>query len=101
MAIPHLIDLQKKYGHHGFTVVGVSVDQQGPDVVRAFTQNWKVNYPVVVDGDGSVARDYGGVRAIPTTVVIDGTGRVVGDPLIGYRPLEEYEALIKKALKAS
>jgi thiol-disulfide isomerase/thioredoxin len=101
MAIPHLIELQKKYKNRGFTVVGVSLDQQGPDVVRTFTEQWKVNYPVVVDMDGGVARTYGGVRAIPTTVVIDATGRVVGDPLIGYRPLEDYEALIKQALRQS
>jgi thiol-disulfide isomerase/thioredoxin len=99
MAIPHLIELQKKYGGRNFTVVGVSLDQQGEGVVRPFTQQWNINYPVVVDQDGSVARDYGGIRSIPSTLVIDRTGRAVGS-LIGYRPLEEYEALVKKALKA-
>ena len=99
MAIPHLIELQKRYHNQNFTVVGVSVDQQGAAVVRPFTEQWNINYPVVVDQDGSVARDYGGIRGIPTTVVIDKTGRAVG-ALVGYRPLEEYEALIKKAMKA-
>jgi thiol-disulfide isomerase/thioredoxin len=101
MAIPHLIELQTKYKNKGFTVVGISLDQQGPDLVRNFVTTWKVNYPVVIDLDGSVARTYGGVRAIPTTVVIDAQGRVVGDPIVGYRPLEEYESLIRKALKES
>jgi thiol-disulfide isomerase/thioredoxin len=100
MAIPHLIELQKKYGGKNFTVVGVSLDQQGPAVVQPFAQQWNLNYPVVVDSDGSLARDYGGIRAIPTTLVIDREGRVVGDPIVGYRPYEEYEALVQKALKS-
>jgi cytochrome c biogenesis protein CcmG/thiol:disulfide interchange protein DsbE len=101
MAIPHLIELQKKFGGQNFTVVGVSLDQQGPDVVRPFAQQWNLNYPVVVDTDGSLARAYGGIRAIPTTLVIDRQGRVFGDPLVGYRPFEEYEDLVRRALKAS
>jgi thiol-disulfide isomerase/thioredoxin len=100
MALPHLIELENKFGGKDFTVVGVSLDQQGPDVVRAFAQQWDLNYPVVVDSDGSLAREYGGIREIPTTLVIDREGRVVGDPLIGYRPFGDYEDLVRRALKA-
>ncbi|MGH7442760.1 MAG: TlpA family protein disulfide reductase [bacterium] len=99
MAIPHLITLEKKFGGPNFTVVGVSLDQQGPAVVRPFASAWKLNYPVVVDSDGSLARSYGGIRAIPTTLVIDRHGSVVGS-LVGYYPLEAYEELVRKALKA-
>jgi thiol-disulfide isomerase/thioredoxin len=101
MAIPHLIQLENEYGGKNFTVVGVSLDQQGPDVVRAFAQQWDLNYSVVVDSDGSLARDYGGIREIPNTWVIDREGRLVGDPLIGYRPYSDYEELVKRALGAS
>jgi thiol-disulfide isomerase/thioredoxin len=101
MALPHLIELENKFGGKDFTVVGVSLDQQGPDLVRAFAQQWDLNYPVVVDTDGSLAREYGGIREIPTTVVIDREGRVVGDPLIGYRPFSDYEDLVRRAFKAS
>ncbi|HTA17090.1 MAG TPA: TlpA disulfide reductase family protein [bacterium] len=101
MALPHLIEMENKYGGKNFTVVGVSLDQQGTDVVKAFAQQWDLNYPVVVDTDGSLARTYGGIREIPTTVVIDREGRVVGDPLIGYRPFSDYEDLVLRALKAS
>lgn len=100
MAIPHLIELQKKFGGRNFTVVGVSLDQQGPDVVRPFAKQWNLNYPVVVDTDGSLARDYGGIRSIPTTLVIDRRGSVVGS-LIGYYPFEDYENLVRKALRAN
>ncbi len=98
MAIPHLIELQKRFGGRNFTVVGVSLDQQGPDVVRPFASAWKLNYPVVVDSDGSLARSYGGIRAIPTTLVLNRHGSVVGS-LVGYYPLSAYEALVRKALR--
>ncbi|HTB21075.1 MAG TPA: TlpA disulfide reductase family protein [bacterium] len=100
MAIPHLIELQKRYGGRNFTVVGVSLDQQGPAVVAPFAQAWNLNYPVVVDQDGSLSHLYGDIRAIPTTFVIDREGRVVGDPLVGYRPYDDYKELVLKALKS-
>jgi len=98
MAIPHLMELQKKYGGKNFTVIGVSLDQQGPEVVRSFASQWKLNYPVVVDPD--LSNLYGGIRSIPTTLVIDREGRPVGEALIGYRPYDDYKALVVQALKA-
>jgi thiol-disulfide isomerase/thioredoxin len=100
MAIPHLIELQREYRHKGLQVVGVSLDQQGPAVVKPFYQQWKMNYAVVVDDTGTVARDYGGIRSIPTALLLDKHGRVLTG-FVGYRPKEEYEAAIKAALAKS
>jgi thiol-disulfide isomerase/thioredoxin len=97
MTIPHLMDLQKEYGGKRFTVVGISLDQQGEAVVKPFYDSWKMNYPVVIDQDGSVARSYGGIRSIPTGLLIDRHGRVITG-FIGYRPKDEIEGLVKKAL---
>ena len=100
MAIPHLIELQKEYGKKGFTMVGVSLDQQGEPVVGPFYQQWKMNYPVVIDSDGSVARNYGGIRSIPTAVLIDRKGKIING-FVGYRPKEVFEEAIKAALAKS
>ena len=97
MAIPHLIELQKQYKGKGFQVVGVSLDQQGPAVVKPFYQQWKMNYIVVVDDKGEVARDYGGIRSIPTAVLVGKDGHIITG-FVGYRPKEEYEKAIKSAL---
>ena len=97
MTIPHLMDLQKEYGGKRFTVVGISLDQQGESVVKPFYDAWKMNYPVVIDQDGSVARNYGGIRSIPTGLLIDRGGRVITG-FVGYRPKDEIEGLVKKAL---
>ena len=100
MAIPHLIELQKQYRDKGLQVVGVSLDQQGPAVVKPFYQSWKMNYAVVVDDQGQVASQYGGIRSIPTALLIDKHGKVITG-FVGYRPKEEYETAIKAALAKS
>lgn len=100
MAIPHLIELQNEYGPKGFTLVGVSLDQQGEAVVRPFYKSWKLNYPVVLDPMGEVARTYGGIRSIPTYLLVDKQGRVV-NYFMGYRPKAEFEKAIQTALAKS
>jgi peroxiredoxin len=96
MSIPHLIDLQKEHGGKNFTVVGVSLDQQS-QVLPPFVTQWKMNYPVVNDSDGAVARAYGGIRSIPTGVLIDRHGKVITG-FVGYHPKEEMEAMVEQAL---
>jgi thiol-disulfide isomerase/thioredoxin len=100
MAIPHLIELQKEYRKRGLQVVGVSLDQQGPAVVKPFYEQWKMNYAVVVDDQGMIARDYGGIRSIPTALLLDKHGRILTG-FVGYRPKQEYEQAIKAALARS
>src|ERR1700733_11068576 len=36
--IPHFIGLQDKYGKQGLVIVGVSVDEGGPEVVSSFVK---------------------------------------------------------------
>ena len=97
MEIPHFVELQKTYKKKGFTLIGVSLDQQGPAVVKPFMTKWKINYPMVIDSTGEVQMSYGGIRSIPTTILIGKNGEVK-DVFIGYRPKEMFEEAIKKAL---
>ncbi|PYK66321.1 MAG: hypothetical protein DME50_05945 [Verrucomicrobia bacterium] len=57
-------------------IVGVSLDEQGPEVVKKFVKRFGVTYPIVI-GNQKVADAYGGIDAIPTTIVIDRRGRIV------------------------
>ena len=74
--IPEFVALQKKYANEGLAVIGVSLDRQGPSVVKPFMQRFAMNYPVVM-GDEKIVADYGGMSAIPKTFVIDRQGDVV------------------------
>jgi len=55
-------------------VYGVSVDSDGPDVVRAWISEKQVRYPILLDGE-SLARKLGAV-GFPTLYVIGPEGRV-------------------------
>jgi peroxiredoxin len=73
--IPWFIDLQRRNKHRGFEVLGVSMDDEGWEVVKPFVSEVGVNYRVVMGSD-STAQSYGGVDALPTTFLIDREGKV-------------------------
>lgn len=76
MEIPGFVAIQKKYADKGFTVIGVSLDEQGPSVVKPFMRRLGMNYPVVM-ADAKIISDYGDIEAIPTTFIIDRKGNIV------------------------
>ena len=95
--IPGYIELQKKYGDQGLVIVGVSVDQKGPEVVAKFVKAKGMNYTIVM-GDDTIADAFGGLEAIPTTFLINREGRVVHRK-VGAMPHDEYEKLVQQALR--
>jgi peroxiredoxin len=72
--IPWFIELESKYGDQGFTVLGVSMDEDGWKAVTPYVAEHKMNYPVLL-ADEHVNRLFGGIEALPTTMVIDREGR--------------------------
>jgi thiol-disulfide isomerase/thioredoxin len=95
--IPGYIELQKKYGPQGFMIVGVSLDQKGPEHVKRFVQQHAMNYTVVM-GDDKIVEAFGGIDAIPTTFLLDRTGHII-DRKVGAVPGAEYESRVQAALK--
>ncbi len=96
--IPGYVALQKKYRDAGLVVVGVSLDQQGPGVVKKFITTQKVDYQIVM-GTDEVVEAFGGMDAIPTTFIIDRDGNI-RDRKVGAEPEEEFEARLKQFLKS-
>lgn len=94
MEIPDFIGLQKQYGSHGVQIVGVALDE--PEKVAAFAKEHGMNYPVLLGTDAITAR-YGGIEGIPTTFIIDKSGKIV-NKFEGYRPRQVFESEIKKLL---
>ena len=60
----------------GFVVLGVSTDNAGEATVRSFLAERGITYPVAM-ATAQVVRDFGGVQALPTSILIgrDGTVR--------------------------
>jgi len=95
--IPGYVELQKKYGADGLVVVGVSLDQGGPGVVKQFIASQKVDYQIVM-GDDRIADAFGGVEMIPTTFIIDRSG-IIRFRKVGLMPTAEFEAALRPILK--
>jgi len=82
--IPHLNELFLDFRSRGVIVLGISMDQGDPDVVQQFIQRHDVKYPVVM-GTSSVGDDFGGIRGLPTTFIVDQNGEII-KRFDGYRP---------------
>jgi len=98
--IPGYIELQDKYGKDGLVIIGVSLDQAGPKVVKKFAQEKSVNYTLVMgstDDLDALSGNAGGDIIIPTTFLIGRDGKLVHAKR-GAMPHAEYEAVVKRAL---
>jgi len=98
--IPGYIALQNKYGKDGLVIIGVSLDQAGPKVVKKFAQENGLNYTLVMgetDDLDALTGKPGADIVIPTTFLIGRDGNLVHAKR-GAMPHEEYEAIVKKAL---
>jgi len=94
--IPMFIKFQEAYRDRNFCVLGVALDEQGWSVVRPYADAKKINYPVMV-GDDRIADLFGGLKAVPTTVIIDRQGRIAATH-VGLCKKSEYEGDIKAVL---
>ena len=70
-----LKDFENRYKANGLAVVGVSMDDDGWKSVKPYIEEKNINYRVMV-GDDEITRIYGGLGALPTTLLIDRAGRI-------------------------
>ena len=99
IAIPHLSQLQKKYGVRGFQVVGISMDDSA-NVTKETMQKIRFNYPVVL-GDAKLGNLYGGVLGLPQQFLIGADGKILAIRSGDFPPTaldKEIEAALKKSL---
>jgi peroxiredoxin len=73
--IPWFMEFERKHKDRGFAVVGVSMDEDGWQVVKPFASKLGINYRILLGSD-SIAQLYGGVDSLPTTFIIDREGRI-------------------------
>jgi cytochrome c biogenesis protein CcmG/thiol:disulfide interchange protein DsbE len=73
--VPEFVKVQQELNPKGFTILGLSVDEDAKPVGEFITQN-RINYPVAID-DGSASNAYGGITSIPTSFLVDRQGNIV------------------------
>ena len=97
LEIPWFVDFEKTYKDKGFAVLGVSMDEEGWEIVKPYIQDKQVNYRVMVATE-EVAQKYGGVDALPTTFMIDREGKIASTH-IGLVAKKDYENEIAQLLR--
>jgi len=97
MEIPHFISLQEDYNSSGLEVVGIALDKGGVSTVKPFVEKEGINYTIVI-GDVSVTKDYGGIKSIPTTFMIDKKGIVYSKYVGVPRDIGVFERDVKELL---
>ena len=75
LEIPWFMDLERKNKDRGFEVLGVSMDDEGWEVVKPFMKSVGMNYRVVI-GNDETTQMYGGVDSLPSTFLIDRQGKI-------------------------
>jgi peroxiredoxin len=95
--IPWFTEMERKNKDRGFAVLGVSMDDEGWEVVKPFLVELGVNYRVVI-GNDSTAQLYGGVDALPTTFLIDQAGKIAAVH-VGLASKKEFEDGVQQLLQ--
>jgi peroxiredoxin len=96
--LPDIVTLYDTYRARGLEVLGLSADEDGPQMVKDFAQRNGLPYTIVM-ADDATQLAYG-IDAYPTTFVIDRDG-VVRGRYVGAQSLQVLEAAVKPLLSSS
>ncbi|HEY3309421.1 MAG TPA: TlpA disulfide reductase family protein [Desulfuromonadaceae bacterium] len=72
--IPHLVEMNRKYGKQGLQILGQSMDEDGERAIKSFSDEYKISYPVALTPE-QIQVDYG-IISVPVVFVIDKKGKV-------------------------
>lgn len=76
--VPLINDIYAKYKGKGLQVFHVDI-QEPADRIKSFVQRYKVTYPVLLDNDAKVSKQYK-VVGVPANVLITKEGNIVCNP---------------------
>lgn len=70
--------MQQAYEQSDAAIIAINMTNQdyGKERVQSFVEEFSLTFPVVLDEDGEVAKQYG-VITVPTTIFLDEAGNVI------------------------
>ena len=80
-----MIEFQQKYSPRGFTILGVSMDEDGKKAIQPFLdkerfdvngQKEAMSYPILLGSD-AIAEKFGGILGLPTSMLFTRDGKKV------------------------
>ena len=74
--VPAFVELVKKYGDKGFTILGLDVEDT-PEEMKKFAEEFKINYPLfVAKGRNDITEAYRATFAYPVSWFVRADGTV-------------------------
>ena len=74
--MPSMERLYRRFKPRGFTILALSIDGRGEDVVAPFVKSFGLTFPVGLDPKMTVAGEYR-MAGLPTSMLIDRGGAIV------------------------
>jgi len=99
-SIPELVAITSEYKSKGVNTIGINIDSpRNRSKVAPFSSSLKINYPVLLDTEGEVMKDFN-VVSVPTLLILDEHAKIVYVHQ-GYKPgdAEEIRHQLDKLLK--
>ena len=97
--IPDLKALHSDLEEDGLTVIGVALDRKGREVVDPFVDQHEINYPIVVDAEGTAEAEFGPIPGLPTTILVTPDGQIT-KRVVGIFPTDEMRPILQDMLDA-
>lgn len=97
--IPDLKALHSDLEEDGLTVIGVALDRKGREVVDPFVDQHEINYPIVVDAEGTAEAELGPIPGLPTTILVAPDGQIT-KRVVGIFPTDEMRPILQDMLDA-
>ena len=93
--IPHLKELQAKYGKENLEIVGLHVGgEEDRPKVPAFAERLKIDYPLATPEDALINFIFGADSSIPQTAIFDRQGKLI-------KKITGFDESVKKELDAA
>jgi cytochrome c biogenesis protein CcmG/thiol:disulfide interchange protein DsbE len=89
--IPWFLEFKERYGPEGFEVLAISMDEEGPEVVKPFVEKHEMEPLTVVMGSEDTPALFGGLLGFPTTFMVDRNGNYYSkhQGLVGKEDVED------------
>jgi len=95
--MPDLVELEKQHKKEGLAVVGLALEPPSRlGIVKEFLKTHKVAFPVALAGKKEAGL-FGGVSALPTSLLVDRQGVIVRR-YVGMVPKKSLESAVKTLL---
>lgn len=95
-SMPVLNALQARHGSRGLLVIGLALDDGPTQRVLDYARRRRLLFPVAMARE-DMLDDYGPIRSLPTTILVDRRGRIVRR-IVGHLDAETLEGFVREIL---